>query len=197
MHDNWPLLVVVAGLPTIRDTRRTVTSFERGEWHELGLLGQDATLRALTHPAAEAGRPFDPDAAEALASASGGYPYAIQVLGHHAWRASVGADHIDLDQAKQAQRAAYDDLVAGLYASRWHDASGREQEHLLALAQLFQRSGHAIGSEVAAHLGASSSQVSYLRDRLLHKGTVFAEGPELRFLAPGMADWILQRDANA
>lgn len=118
------------------------------------------------------------------------------MLGHDAWRASVGGDHIDLDQAEQAQRAGYDDLAAGLYASRWHDAAGKEQEYLLALAQLFQRSGHVTGSEVAAHLGASPSEVSYLRDRLLGKGTVFAEGCELRLLAPGMADRILRRDAH-
>lgn len=72
--DGWPLVVAVAGLPTIRDPQRSVTYLERGEWHELGLLDYPDTLQALTAPAKAAGRPFTADGAQPLAEASGGYP---------------------------------------------------------------------------------------------------------------------------
>ncbi len=84
----WPVVVVAAGLPAMRDAQRAVTYFERAVWHELGLLTYDAAVRALVGPAEHAGRPMDADAAQLLADASGRYPYAIQLYGHHAWRTS-------------------------------------------------------------------------------------------------------------
>ena len=44
---------------------------------------------------------------------------------------------------------------------------------------------------VAERLGKTPKAVSYLRDRLIQKGTIFAEGRVLRFAVPGFADWLL------
>lgn len=188
--DRWPLVVVGAGLPSMRDPQRSVTYLERGEWHEIGLLNEADTLRALTQPALTAGRPLTDTAAHHLADSSGGYPYAIQVLGHHTWRASSAADQISIEHATAGVAAAEADLAAGLYASRWQDAAPKEREYLTALAQLQTTNSPATGGDVARQLGAPPSSVSYLRDRLIKKGTLFAEGRELRFPVPGMADWI-------
>jgi hypothetical protein len=43
---------------------------------------------------------------------------------------------------------------------------------------------------VAAELGKASTEVSYLRDRLLKKGTLYSEGSRLSFITPGMAEWV-------
>jgi hypothetical protein len=188
--DHWPLVVAGAGLPSLRERDRSVTYLERGEWHELGLLGPADTVEALTGPAAEAGRPMDPEAAQVLARASGGYPYAIQVLGHHAWRASHGRAEIGPAHARAGLADAQQDLSAGLYASRWSDASPKEREYLAALAGLPEGSG---GGDVARRLGKPTSKVSYLRDRLIKKGTIFPERGALRFLVPGMAEWIREQ----
>lgn len=188
--DDWPLVVVLAGLPNIRDSHRGVTYLERSEWHVLGLLDRAASVEALTVPAAAAGRPMSAPAAAALAEASGGYPYAIQVMGHHAWRASHGAARIDVSHVPGAIEAAEQDLAAGLYASRWEDASPREREYLAALAWLLADEEVVGGGAVARRLGKDTRKVSYLRDRLLRKGTVFAQGGGLRFAVPGMAGWI-------
>jgi hypothetical protein len=190
MGDNWPLVVLVAGLPSIREPRRSVTYLERGEWHELGLLEPDDAERALTEPASEAGRPMAGDAARLLAEASGGYPYAVQLYGHHAWRASSGSDQIALQHARAAREAARRELEEGLYVARWNDASEREKEYLAAVARLVVRDGEATGSTVAGELGKASTEVSYLRDRLLKKGTLYAEGSRLSFITPGMAAWV-------
>lgn len=185
--DGWPLVVAAAGLPSLRGRHRSVTYLERGEWHELGLLGRGDTIEALAGPAAGAGRPMDAQAASILADASGGYPYAVQVLGHHAWRASHGSARIEPEHARTAITAADHDLAAGLYASRWSDASVKERSYLAALADLPDGAG---GGDVARALGKTSSQVSYLRDRLIKKGTIFPDGGALRFLVPGMGGWI-------
>jgi hypothetical protein len=189
--DDWPLVTVVAGLPSLREPGRAVTYLERGEWHELGLLAPDDTRYALCAPAAAAGRPIDDDAADVLVGASGGYPYAVQVLGHHAWRASSGAARIALEHARDAVGRADRDLAAGLYASRWQDAAPKERDYLAVLARQLAAGEDATGGSVAAALGAAPRDVSYLRDRLLKKGTIVAQGRSLRFPVPGMAEWVI------
>src|SRR3712207_6608083 len=64
--DDWPLVVILAGLPSLRDaqreSRRAVTYLERAEWHVLGLLDAAATAEALADPARHAGRPMSDSA---------------------------------------------------------------------------------------------------------------------------------------
>lgn len=191
--DNWPLVIVAAGLPSLREPDRSVTYLERGEWHELGLLSLADARSALAEPARSAGRPMDERACEILANASGGYPYAVQVLGHHAWRASSGRPRIEVDHAEAAVKAAQADLSAGLYASRWADASDKEREYLLTLAKLPPGSGNA---DIARAWGQAAKQLSYLRDRLIKKGTLFPDRNALRFMVPGMRSWLLQHAAT-
>ena len=188
--DNWPLVVIVAGLPSIRDAQRGVTYLERGEWQALGLLDDAATRTALSEPARLAGRPMTTGACEGLAVASGGYPYAIQLMGHHAWRQSTGDDVIDDRHVPAAIEAAERELRAGLYESRWYDAAPKERTYLQELADLTADGQPVDGAAVARAMGKSTASVSYLRDRLIRKGTIFADAGALRFAVPGMADWI-------
>ncbi len=194
--DGWPVVFAVAGLPSLRDPRSSVTYLERGEWHELGLLGPVDTREALIEPARLAGRPMDAKAADVLAAATGGYPYAVQVFGHHAWRASAGSAVITADHAQQAGRAAQADLASGLYAGRWHDATAKEREYLAAMAAHLVDTGAAAHADIARLVGKKPAALSYLRARLLAKGTIFSDGGSLRFLVPGLADWILNNDGQ-
>jgi AAA ATPase domain len=194
--DNWPLVVVFAGLPSIRSTQRGVTYLERAEWHLLGLLDIEATRFALQEPARDAGRPMTDPAARRLAEASGGYPYAIQLMGHHAWRASAGSTSIDDAHATPAIRAAQDELATGLYASRWEDASGREQEYLRHLAALAASSPRVTGATVATAMRTTTKAVSVPRNRLIQKGLIYAEGEAIRFSIPGMASWVRDEEPD-
>lgn len=192
---DWPLLTIIAGLPSIQSPRRMVTYLERAEWHTLGMLTPDQARAALVEPARDAERPMDDAAADTLTAATGGYPYAIQVLGHHAWRRSHGHDTITATDAAAALPDAERDLGNGLYNARWNDASGKEKAYLVALAQLRVNGHHPTGADVARMLSQPAQALSYLRERLLKKGTIYAEGRELRLAVPGMAPWILhQRD---
>lgn len=190
--NDWPLVVAMAGLRSIRDRRRMPSYFERAEWHELGSLDQEATLKALVEPAAAAGRPFEAAAATQLAGETGGYPYAIQLYGHHAWRASTGQQRITVAAAQQAARTASAQLDRGLYAQRWAQASPREQEYLLALAAQQAESQPMTGGAVARRLGVTPARLSQHRARLIEKGTLVAEGNTLSFAVPGMAAHVLR-----
>ncbi|MGN6782411.1 MAG: hypothetical protein ACTHJH_12990, partial [Marmoricola sp.] len=146
----------------------------------------------LVGPAASAGRPMRGEAAELLLRVAGGYPYALQVAGHFAWRASSGAAAITAAHAEAAVPRVEADL-AQLFRSRWDDASNREREYLVALARLLGDGGTQVvrGGDVAAALDRPTTKVSYLRDRLVKKGTLYADGAGgLHFIAPGMGEWL-------
>ena len=190
---DWPIATAGAGLPVMRQPEHAVTYFERAIWHELGLLDRAASIEALTGPAAAAGRPLDPDAAEQLATATGGYPYAIQVYGHYAWRASDGADRITLDAAGQASSRAGRALAQGLYAGRWSAASPSQRTYLAAVARLSVDGARTTGRAVADHLERTTRQLSSVRSDLLRQGTITVDGDELRFTIPSMAEWVLDQ----
>ena len=189
--ERWPLVVVIAGLPLMRAPEHSVTYLERGAWHELGLLEQHDAVRALRLPAESAGRPMDEDAAALLARASGGYPYAIQLYGHHAWRASAERERIDLAAAQAALPRAQRELERGLYAARWTAASAAQRRYLAALATIADTGQPTTARAIADRLGRTPKQLSTVRDDLIKAGTLTVEGDELRFTIPGMSEYVL------
>ncbi len=133
---------------------------------------------------------MDEEAARLLARESGGYPYAIQLYGKHAWRASVGQDRVHLDAAERAVAPAGRELDRGLYSARWAQASGREREYLMALAELAKSGGEVTGRSIADKLRSTPKGLSMIRARLLTKGTLVTQGEILDFAIPGMADYV-------
>jgi hypothetical protein len=189
--EQWPAVVVIAGLPLMRAPEHSVTYLERGAWHELGLLTGQDTMRALRLPAEAAGRPMDEGAATVLAEASGGYPFAVQLYGHHAWRASAGQARIDLATAHAALPRAQRELERGLYAARWTAASPAQKRYLAAVATVAAAASPTTARAVADELGRTPKQLSTVRDDLIKGGTLTVEGDELRFTIPGMSAYVL------
>ena len=187
--ERWPVVVVAAGLPLMREPDHSVTYFERGAWFEPGLLGPLDTLRALQLPAQRAGRPMQDDAARVLADASGGYPYAVQLYGHHAWRTSTGKPTIDLASANEAVPRAARELARSLYVSRWTAASPVQREYLAAAAELSATSP-ITARAIADRLGKTTKQLSTVREDLIKAGTLTVSGDELRFTVPGMSEYV-------
>ncbi|MGP9725066.1 ATP-binding protein [Corynebacterium sp. AOP40-9SA-29] len=194
--ENWPLVVAVAALPSLRETRgsRLPTYLERAEWHSLDSLSDPDARDALSGPAKQSGRPLQSDATDALLSMSGGYPYAIQVAGHFAWRASSGCTTIRADHVAEAAPRIQADLEQ-LFISRWEDASRREREYLVALATAEIDDNEPNGGHVAKVLGVPVRSVGYLRERLIKKGTIYrSPAGGLHFITPGMGDWIRRQE---
>lgn len=195
---NFPLVIAIAALPSLREKRgnRLPTYLERAEWHPLESLPGSDAREALTAPASQSGRPMTTEAADLLLSQSGGYPYAIQVAGHFAWRTSTGSDTITEEHARAAIPRIEADLDQ-LFLSRWDGASMREKEYLLALAEVQQETDEPNGGHVAEKMGEATQAVSYLRDRLIKKGTIYRSGAGgLHFITPGMARWVRNRAAD-
>src|SRR5450755_730923 len=188
--EGWPFVAAAAGLPSIREDDKSTTYFERGLWHELGSIGAADALLALAEPAKAGGRPMNDEAAALLAEASGGYPYAIQLYGHHAWRESTCELVITVDAAKRAVLAGQDELRHGLYARRWTVASDGQRQYMTAVAELLAEGVSPTGGSVAASLGRKTPQLSRVREELITRGFLTSERGVLRFTIPGMAEYV-------
>lgn len=199
LHE-WPMVVVCAGLPSLRGLSTTGTGtepslgyMERANWQELGLLGLTDTLAALKGPAAQAGRPMDNGAAQLLARAAGGYPFAIQVYGKHAWRAAGERRRITPAAAKAAIGPASAELDRGLYATRWARIPQREREYLRSMAELVETGRPVTGTAIASRLRITTRAAAQYRARLISRGTLVANGAVLDFAVPGMASYVLRQ----
>jgi hypothetical protein len=173
---NWPVVLLVAGLPPLR-TGGLKSSFERADWFDIGPLSPPATLTALAEPAVRAGRPYEAGAAEHLAAHTGGYPYAVQLYGHAAWRRSQGQPVISAGAVDLAVPSAGAQLERNLYSQRWQRTPPRERQYL-----------------VAERLGVTAKDLSMIRERLIDKGTLVAAGRALSFVVPGLAASVLRQE---
>lgn len=203
--EDAPLVVVAAALPNVRDLLREQrgqpkppTYFERADWHHLGHLPDDPAREALARPALDAGRPLTEGALDELVSTAGGYPFALQVAGQHAWRAASrdNAEEVTLEHAVAAQPSIRRDLENSLYTNRWDHSSPVEREYLITLATL---ESPARNADVARAQGKEPHQTTYLLDRLTRKGTIVQDpgSKDLSFLTPGMGQWLRDKQDNA
>jgi hypothetical protein len=190
---DWPVVLLVAGLPPLR-TGGLKSSFERADWFDIGPLSPPATLTALAEPAVRAGRPYEAGAAEHLAAHTGGYPYAVQLYGHAAWRRSQGQPVISAGAVDLAVPSAGAQLERNLYSQRWQRTPPREREYLVALAETIAAGGDPTGAAVAERLGVTAKDLSMIRERLIDKGTLVAAGRALSFVVPGLAAYVLRQE---
>ena len=145
---SLPFLLLAAGTPDApRRLRRAGTFTERAlERVPVGRLAPPATLRALTQPARDAGRPLSEGAAALLAAESQHYPYFIQLLGNAAWKAA-GAEEgeITAESARAGVEAARP-RIERFYAERFDEASDRKVDPvLIPLARLLAERGGQLG----------------------------------------------------
>jgi hypothetical protein len=193
---DLPFLIAVAGLPTL-DNNRLSTYFVRAERHEIGALSRAEARQALVEPARQAGRPFQRDAAELMLDHIGGYPFAVQIYGREAWRASQGVAAIELAAAQRALPAAARRLDRTVHRDHWVQASDAERNYLVAVAQLAREGSPFTGGDVAHRIGKPVSSVSEIRARLLAMGALTYDGRQLAFATPGMAEYVLREAGHA
>lgn len=128
IRQELPFLLLAAGTPDAPRRLREAGTFTERMFRQapVGRLQRDATVRALTEPAAEAGMPLADDAAAYLAAQSQDYPYFVQVLGSAAWEkaAQAEADEITVASAHAGTASVRSDLER-FYAARLHEARGR------------------------------------------------------------------------
>ncbi len=74
---------------------------------------------------------------------------------------------VAVDEAIPAAKAQ---LERNLFAQRWEQASPREREYLVVVAEQMAAGGPATGAGVAERLGMTTRALAQYRERLITKG---------------------------
>ena len=172
-REELPVAFVAAGLPSIDDTvlqDSAITFMQRCSRHEIAELSDAATVTAFAEPITAHGGRIADGALRLAVEASGGYPFMVQLIGFHSWRAA-GSDPPRLEIAEvssgvaEAERRLPDLVLAPM----WRSMSGVDRQFALAMAE---DDGDTSTADIARRLGRSSSYVSTYRSRLIRAGFI-------------------------
>jgi hypothetical protein len=191
-----PLALVGAGLPNTQQTfqRANVTFLERLELTTIGLLSDGDTRDAIEIPIVDAGRRISPAALDILAAASGGYPYAIQLVASYCWDAAGQEVELGVGHARIAARRANDHLRRGVFVTSWQRVAPGDRRYLIAAARTRNVDGESRTSEISEHLDRVPSATTAMRDRLIHRHALLYSPRRgvVCFTLPGFADWVVK-----
>lgn len=189
-QDGLPLWCVLAGLPNLVGVVAKATTYAERLFtvEALGPLTPAQVVEAVARPADDLGVTWAPEAVDAVADRSDGYPFFVQVWAFHTWNAAVD-DPISAGDVERARPAARLALDGSFFAARIARIPDSEVAYVGLLASLGpgpHRSG-----EVAAAGGRAASQMSAVRDRLIKEGVVYAPRYGwIEFAIPGFDDFV-------
>jgi hypothetical protein len=98
------------------------------------MLTQPEAAEALYRPIAESGRSTTADVIAAMVTASGCYPFAVQLIGYEAWRHRPDATQITLADVTAAVRLVEVKLGQMVYEPSLADLSPRDRDFVRATA---------------------------------------------------------------
>lgn len=137
---NYPFLLVLAGLPTIQPRLSEARTYTERMFHvvELRSLNPEASRDAILKPLQKQGSSvsFSQSSLELVITASGGYPYFIQFICREAFDSFLA----QMAYGHTTPTVPLKEIIAKLdidfFAARWQNTTDRERELLSAIAEL-------------------------------------------------------------
>lgn len=197
-RERRPVAFIGAALPLIEDelfTGTVSTFMQRLSRHDIGLLDSAAAFTAIDAPIRAAGGSIEGGLAVRAAEATGGYPFLVQLVGFHIWRAAAdplaGVTAAEVDAGIEQAHMRIGRLVV---LPVWKDLSSRDREFLAAMASV---PTPAVLADVAQRMGVSTSYASVYKARLVRSGLVVSTDDEsLAFIHPAVTAWIADHSAQ-
>jgi len=189
--------LIVAGLPlnvsefeSLKDT----TFIRRSEPHEIANVPIPLVRDALQQTFAENGKTVDPKALRFAADATEGYPFLIQLVGYHIWRAASG-DTITLEEAKLGVEKARRSIGSTVHSSAMADLSVADKTFLVKMAL---DDGPAKMSDITERAGWSPAQSGVYRSRLIKAGMIKPGGKQgfVDFAYPALREYLREHAAT-
>jgi hypothetical protein len=187
---RWPLLVALAGLPSLPRALSKANSLAEHlfSYWEIGQLHPDAARQALTRPAAGEGVAWDEDAVRYVMTETRGHPYLLQAYGQATWEAAEGAT-LTYDDARVGVVSGQAHLDTRLYRPQWERATRAQRAYLQAMA--LDACGQSQSADIAARLGKTLTTTGSFRDGLIKKSLIYSpDQGTVAYAIPGMADFI-------
>jgi hypothetical protein len=185
-----PVVIAAAGLPQLplmlKENRLYVERLFT--FRTIDSLSEPAAAKALTVPAGRAGVSYEPNALAYILERAQDYPYFLQQWGEIVWN-EADASPIGLDDAYAAQDLVTEELDRRFFRDRYNTATEAERIYMSAMADLGPSSHPS--TEIAAHMGMTTKQLSVRRDSLLRKGLIYSPlDTQLDFTVPHFAQFM-------
>jgi hypothetical protein len=166
-REDREVALVGAGLATtvsdvINDD--VLTFLRRAERHTLGAVPRDDVARGFRLPIESSGRTIDDDTLEVLVDGTRGYPFLLQLIGSHAWRANPDTPAITAEDAVHGVARARRRLGTLLHEPALAGTSDVDRDFLFAMAQ---DDGPSKMADVQRRLGVNVNYASQYRLRLM------------------------------
>lgn len=187
---NLPVALVGAGLPQLPRLLREAKPYAERlfQYRDLDRLTDAAARSALITPAQRLGIGFEEEAARAIVSECGGYPYFIQEYGRVLWR-EVEQPPITLEEVSYSRELFLNELDRRFFKDRFESATDAEQRYLVVMAQLPE--GPYRTADIASTGYRTPSSSSEPRAGLLKKDLIWSPRRGLvDFTVPDFAQYI-------
>lgn len=190
IRDEHEIAVAFAGLPSAVDellNQSQVTFLRRAERVVLGDVELGDVASSFEQTINEAGGAVSSEIAAALAAATEGYPFMIQLVGYHAWRKADGG-RVDETACRQGIDQARTRLGSLVHAPALRNLSDVDRTFLVAMSQ---DDGPSTVSSIANRMNKNAQYVGVYRQRLLRAGMVRVVGyGQLEYAIPGLRDYL-------
>lgn len=189
---------VGAGLPSAVDdllSDDVSTFLRRADRRHLRTVSHDDVARGLSVPIRNADRDITPDALQIAIDGTGGYPFLIQLVGLHTWRADPDQAVIDIDQAQYGVDQARRRVGQLVHASALADLSTVDRSFLAAMAH---DDGPSRMNDLAKRLNVDRTYAGQYRRRLIAAEVIEPRGHGfVDFTLPGLRDYLREHAASS
>lgn len=189
---------VGAGLPSAVEellSDEVSTFLRRADRRHLRTVSPQEVAEALTVPIRAADRDITPEALQIAVAGTGGYPFMIQLIGLHAWRADSAAVVIDADQAQRGVDQARRKVGQLVHASALADLSDVDRSFLAAMSH---DDGPSRMADIASRLGVDATYAGQYRLRLIAAEVIEPRGyGRVDFTLPGLRDYLREHAASS
>lgn len=172
VREQKDVAFLLAGLPS-RVSSLLVddsTSFIRRAFQRpLGPIRQIEVEEALLSTFLGNGRTIEPEALAAAAEATGGFAFAIQLIGYYLWRQGCASTALTVEDVETAVGLAEREMERSVFTPTLKELRPREEEYLVMMAQ---DNGPSVTSDIARRMGIGMSNASNLRRRLIEFGVI-------------------------
>lgn len=168
---GYPIAYIGAGLPRLEDdiiSDEAISFFHRCDRLTLGAIDDSEIALGLSIPISQNGGTISDDVLDEAVAYVAGYPYKMQMLGHHLWNVSRSADHRVLREHLEAAKRSVDkELDKHIYGTIWKLVSVPSRHFVRAL---LEHGGVSTVQDIQKRLRMSMSDVERCRDELASHG---------------------------
>ena len=194
VREEREVVLLMAGLPQNVSgllTDGSISFLRRAAQHHLGPIHEEHEVREAIRKTVELSeRTIEEPALELTTSATGGFPFLIQLVGFHVWRQNPQSDVITIEDAKEGIHYARGDMDTRIIKVTLDELSDGDMQFLLAMVEDEDDSQV---SNIAERIGRDTNYTNQYRLRLIEQGVIASRGRgKVGFEMPMLKDYLLR-----